>query len=40
MRGFVHYAMWIHHGEMVVNVDPEEAENLNYIDEYIAALDA
>jgi hypothetical protein len=41
MQGFVHYTMWIHHGKTVVNVDlEEEAENLNYIDEYIAELDA
>jgi hypothetical protein len=41
MLEFVHYTMWIHHGKTVVNVDlEEEAENLNYIDKYIAELDA
>jgi len=44
MRGFVKdYTICIHHGEMVVNdVDPEEddTKTLDYLDQYVAALDA
>jgi hypothetical protein len=44
MRGFVKdYTMWIHHGETVVDdIDPEEdnAETLDYLDQYVAALGA
>jgi hypothetical protein len=34
--------MWIHHGEMVViNVNPQEdVETLDYLDQYVAKLDA
>jgi hypothetical protein len=44
MQGFVKdYAAWIHHGETIVDeVDPEEddAETLDYLDQYVAALGA
>jgi hypothetical protein len=44
MRGFIKdCAVWISHGETVVvsNVDPEDdAETLDYLDQYLAELDA
>jgi hypothetical protein len=44
MREFLQdYAVWIHHGKMVVinDVDPEDdAETLDYLDQYSAKLDA
>jgi hypothetical protein len=43
MRGFVKdYTVWIHHDETVVHVDQQEdeAEIRDYLDQYIAYLDA
>jgi uncharacterized protein YlaI len=44
MREFVKdYTVWIHHGKTIVDeVDPEEddAETLDYLDQYVAALGA
>jgi hypothetical protein len=42
MRGFVKdYTVWIQHDEIVIDVDPQEdAETLDYLNQYVAELDA